>query len=135
MCHSLISIIVPVYNIESYIANCLDSILNQTYPNLEIIVVDDASTDNSGKIIDKYAKHNFQSKIIHKQHGGLSDSRNIVMQASHGSYIGFVDGDDMISPHMYEFLLESLLLQKNDFVLCSYEKFSGDEFEFYTTHY
>lgn len=90
----LISVIVPVYNTEKYLPKCLDSIINQTYKNLEIILVDDGSTDTSGKICDKYAKEDKRIKVIHKENGGQSSARNAGIKASGGEYICFSDSDD-----------------------------------------
>ena len=97
----LVSVIVAVYNIEEYLPRCVDSILAQTYRNLEIILVDDGSKDQSGSICDSYAEKDRRIKVIHKKNGGLSDARNAGMDAATGEYIGFVDGDDWIEPDMY----------------------------------
>lgn len=104
--NELISIIIPVYNIEKYLKNCLDSVCNQTYTSLQIILVDDGSTDSSGDICDQYARHDNRILVIHKENGGLSDARNAGMRVVEGAYIGFVDGDDWIEPDMYENMLE-----------------------------
>ena len=103
----LITVIIPVYNVESYIKKCVKSIINQTYHNLEIIIVDDGSTDNSGKICDELALLDNRIKIIHKENGGLSDARNTGIDIANGEYIGFVDSDDYIDEEMYEQLLEA----------------------------
>ena len=100
----LISIIVPIYNVELYLEKCIESIINQTYKNLEIILVDDGSTDSCGKICDEYAKKDNRIKVIHKINGGLSDARNKGMEIAKGKYIGFVDGDDYVASDMYETL-------------------------------
>lgn len=101
----LISIIVPVYNVETFLRQCLDSIVTQTYKNLEIILVDDGSTDNSGKVCDEYAERDRRIKVIHKSNSGVSSARNVGLNVATGKYIGFVDGDDWIEPDMYEYLL------------------------------
>lgn len=101
----LISVIVPVYNVEKYLYRCVDSIRNQTYQNLEIILVDDGSTDNSSILCDEIAKIDIRIKIIHKKNGGLSSARNKGIAVSTGDYIGFVDSDDWIMADMYEYLL------------------------------
>jgi glycosyltransferase involved in cell wall biosynthesis len=98
----LISVIVPVYNVEKYLRECVDSILQQTYKELEIILVDDGSTDKSGKICEEYAKIDGRIHVIHKKNGGLSDTRNTGLSICMGEYIGFVDSDDWIAPDMYE---------------------------------
>ncbi len=97
-----ISVIIPVYNVENYIRKCVDSVLGQTYQNLEIILVDDGATDLSGKICDEYAKKDNRVIVIHKENGGLSDARNAGLEIATGDYIGFVDSDDWIEPDMYE---------------------------------
>lgn len=96
----LISVIVPVYNVEKYLKKCLDSIVNQTYKNLEIIIVDDGSTDNSGLICDEYSKNDSRIKVIHKKNGGLSDARNVGLDNANGKYISFIDSDDYIEENM-----------------------------------
>ena len=108
MINNLISIIVPVYNVEEYLPACLDSIINQTYTEIEIILVDDGSTDSSGEICDRYAKIDERVKVIHKSNGGLSDSRNVGIQVAKGEYIGFVDSDDYVEFDMYETLFNIL---------------------------
>ena len=106
MSNKLISVIVPVYKVEPYIHKCLDSILAQTYQNLEIILVDDGSPDSCGKICDEYVARDPRIKVIHKPNGGLSDARNAGLDVCTGEYIGFVDSDDWIEPHMYQRLYE-----------------------------
>ncbi len=92
----LISIIVPVYNIESYLPRCLETISKQTYQNLEIILIDDGSTDSSGSICDKFAKKDHRAKVIHQQNAGPSGARNTGMAYASGEYLMFVDGDDYL---------------------------------------
>jgi len=103
-----ISIIVPVYNVEKYLKECIESILSQTYKNIEIILIDDGSTDNSGKICDEYLKKDSRVKVIHKENGGLSDARNTGIEIASGKYIGFVDSDDYIAKDMYDFLYQNI---------------------------
>ena len=100
-----ISVIVPVYKVEDYLKRCIDSIINQTYRNLEIILVDDGSPDKCGDICDEYAGKDNRIKVIHKSNGGLSDARNKGIEVATGEYIGFVDSDDWIESTMYERLL------------------------------
>ena len=104
-----ISIIVPVYKTEPYLRKCVDSILAQTHPDLEVILVDDGSPDHSGQICDEYAVQDPRVRVIHKPNGGLSDARNAGLDICTGDYIGFVDSDDWIEPTMYGTLLEMLL--------------------------
>ena len=93
----LISIIVPIYNVEAYLAKCINSIINQTYGNLEIFLVDDGSPDRCGLICDEYAKQDARIKVIHKKNGGLSDARNVAIDVAKGEYITFVDSDDYVA--------------------------------------
>ena len=102
--NELISIIVPVYNVEQYLNKCVESIINQTYKNIEIILVNDGSTDNSGKLCDELKLRDDRIQVIHKQNGGLSDARNAGLKIAKGEYIGFVDSDDYIAKDMFETL-------------------------------
>lgn len=122
---SKISVIVPVYKVEEYLPKCLDSIINQTYKNLEIILVDDGSPDNSGKICDEYAEKDNRIKVIHKENGGVARARNAGLDAASGDYIGFVDSDDWIEKDMYELLMENAKAYDADISMCGetvYEK-------------
>lgn len=101
-----ISIIVPVFNVESYLRKCVDSLINQTFADIEIILVDDGSTDNSANICDEYSLKDKRIKVIHKENGGLSDARNAGLEVCKGEYIGFVDGDDYVSESMYQILYD-----------------------------
>lgn len=116
----MISVIVAVYNIEKYIAKCIESIINQTYKDLEIILVDDGATDSSGQICEEYAKKDSRIKVIHRVNGGLSAARNTGIEWAHGDFIAFVDGDDWIEPTMYEEMINQALEKKADFVACRY---------------
>lgn len=98
----LISIIIPVYNVESYLEKCLISVCHQTYVNLQIIIVDDGSTDKSGEICDRFSKKDSRIVVIHKTNGGLADARNVGLSIAAGDYIGFVDSDDWIELNMFE---------------------------------
>ena len=114
----LISIIVPIYKVEKYLRRCLDSILAQTYTHLEIILIDDGSPDNCGKICDEYAAQDSRIKVIHQKNHGVYVARNAGLQAASGEYIGFVDGDDYIKPDMYQTLLEGALKNQADITMC-----------------
>ncbi len=116
----LITIIVPIYQVEKYLKKCIDSILNQTYKNLEIILVDDGSTDNSPKICDDYKKKDNRIKVIHKENGGLSDARNAGMKIATGKYIGFIDSDDYIKSDMYQVLYENIVKTNADISICDF---------------
>lgn len=113
-----ISIIVPVYNVENYVSNCITSLLKQTYENIEIILVDDGSLDNSGKICDEYAKKDERIKVIHQKNAGVSAARNRGIEVATGDYIGFVDSDDYVSEEMYEHLLSVCLNNNVDIAQC-----------------
>lgn len=112
----LISVIVPIYRVEKYLEPCIESIINQTYKNLEIILVDDGSDDNCGEICDKYAKIDARIKVIHKKNAGLNNARKSGIKIASGKYIGYVDGDDWIEPDMYETLLRNAVKYNVDVV-------------------
>ena len=103
-----ISIIVPVYNIEEYLPRCIESILNQTYTNLQLVLVDDGSKDKSGKICDEYAKKDNRIVVVHKENGGSSSARNKGIEVAMGEYLGFVDSDDYVEPDMYEKMVDTI---------------------------
>ena len=105
----LISVIIPVYNVVDLLPKCVDSIRRQTYRNLEIILVDDGSTDNSGALAEKMALEDKRIRVFHKENGGSSSARNLGISKAQGDYIGFVDSDDYIEPEMYEKLLATAL--------------------------
>lgn len=106
--HIKISVIVPIYNIKGYIKRCVDSIVNQTYSNLEIILVDDGSTDGSGVLCDRFSEQDQRIIAIHKQNGGLADARNVGLDKATGQVISFIDGDDYVDYRMYEIMLNAL---------------------------
>ena len=113
-----ISVIVPVYKVEKYLQRCIESIINQTYKNLEIILIDDGSPDNCGIICDEYAKKDNRIKVIHKENGGLSDARNAGLDIATGEYIAFVDSDDYIALNMFETLHSLMIKDNSDMALC-----------------
>lgn len=115
----VISIIVPVYKVEAYLDECIQSIVQQTYSNLEIILVDDGSPDSSGAKCDDWAGKDNRIKVIHKENGGLSDARNAGLDIATGDYIAFVDSDDWILPEMYERLLSTLRKENADICACN----------------
>lgn len=104
----LISVVVPVYNVEKYLRKCVDSIINQTYKNLEIILVDDGSPDNCGKICDEYEKKDNRVKVIHKENGGLSDARNVGTRNAIGKYLTYIDSDDFVSSDYIDVMYQSI---------------------------
>ena len=114
----LISVIVPVYKVEPYLRRCIDSIRNQTYTNLEIILVDDGSPDNCGHICDEYAQKDKRILVIHQENGGLSAARNSGLARCTGAYIGFVDSDDCIHPEMYERLYKDICTYHTRLAFC-----------------
>lgn len=116
----LISVIVPVFNIEKYVPECIESIQKQTYHNMQIILVDDGSSDNSGLLCDRYAATDSRIAVIHKENGGLVSARKTGIQAARGRYVGFVDGDDYIAPKMYQRLVKEIETSQADFVQAGY---------------
>ena len=116
----LISVIVPVYNVEAYLDKCISSIVNQTYRNLEIILVDDGSPDNCPAICDAWKEKDSRIVVLHKENGGLSDARNAGMGAAHGEFISFIDGDDWIEPRFFEVLQHELEAQNADVAAVQY---------------
>ena len=116
----LISVIVPVYNVEDYLEKCVKSILSQTYPKFELILVDDGSKDSSGSICDKLASFDSRIVCIHKQNGGLSSARNTALDLCKGQYITFVDSDDLIASNALELMMDYAIKCQSDIVVTSY---------------
>ncbi|MFG6340471.1 MAG: glycosyltransferase [Lachnospiraceae bacterium] len=114
-----ISVIVPVYNIEPYVERCIRSILSQTYNNLEVIIINDGSTDNSGSICHRLALSDSRIRVIDQKNAGLSEARNTGLRIAQGTYIAFVDGDDYIDEKMYEILHKRLVQENSDLALCN----------------
>lgn len=115
-----ISVIVPIYKVEQYLPKCIDSIINQTYKNLEIILVDDGSPDNCGRICDEYAEKDDRIKVIHQENMGLPGARNSGMDIASGEYIAFVDSDDWLELDMYECLLKQIIENETDAAYCGF---------------
>ena len=126
---NLISVIIPVYNAEKFLNKCLDSVIGQTYKNLEIILVDDGSQDDSGKICDEYAQKDNRIKVIHKENGGDSSARNTGLKMATGKYITTIDSDDWIELNAYEDMLKVLLEKNVDIVRCGFYKNYGEKCE------
>lgn len=122
----LISVIVPVYNIEKYIEKCIVSISSQTYKSLEIILVDDGSTDSSGSICDTLSKNDRRIKVIHKKNGGLSDARNAGLEVAEGEYFSFIDGDDFITPDTLEKLYNAAVSTASEISVCNMLRYYED---------
>ena len=118
----IVSVIIPVYNVKPYLEESLESVINQTYKNLEIIVVDDGSNDGSEKICDEYAPKDDRIKIIHRKNGGLSVARNTGLDNMNGEYIAFLDSDDIYHPAMIQEMLLPLLYNKADCAVCKQRK-------------
>ena len=114
----MLSVIIPVYNVEPYLEKCLDSVLKQTYKDMEILIIDDGSTDRSGAISDEYAAKDSRIRVFHTENRGLSAARNLGLDNAVGGYIGFVDSDDWIEPDMYEVLLKKAEETGADIVEC-----------------
>ena len=117
---SLISVIIPVYNVSQYLCCCLDSVVNQTYRNMEIILVNDGSTDSSGSICDEYAHKDARVTVIHKENRGVAHTRNVGIEAAHGEYIMFVDSDDWVDSNICEVLLNAICDFGTRSAMCSY---------------
>lgn len=122
MMDDLISVIIPIYKVEQFLPRCLDSVLAQTYQNLEIILIDDGSTDNCGKICDDYAEKDKRITVIHKENGGLSSARNAGLDIATGEYITFIDSDDFINHKMIERLADTMTECCADVVICNHKK-------------
>ena len=122
----LVSIIVPVYNVKPYLNRCVDSLLGQSYQNMELLLVDDGSTDGSETLCDEYAAQDARVRVLYKKNGGLSDARNAGVDAAKGEYLSFVDGDDWVSPYYIENLYRALEQAGADFsASCFEEVFEG----------
>ena len=123
----LVSVIIPVYNVEQYFSYCMASVLKQSYQNMEIILVDDESTDSSGAMCDAFARQDSRVKVIHKQNGGLSSARNAGIECMTGKYVLFIDSDDYVRIDHVQLLLHYAMKDKADLVVGSYMKVVGDQ--------
>lgn len=123
----LVSVIVPIYRVEEYLSRCVDSIIQQTYSNLEIILVDDGSPDASGNISDEYAKRDSRIKVIHKENGGLVSARKAGVEKATGTYITFVDGDDWLKNDFYENMVQCITSEKIDMVCAGFTQCFEDK--------
>ena len=123
----VVSIIVPVYNVKSYVGECVESLCRQTYTNLEILLVDDGSTDGSGEVCDEYADRDERIRVIHQANRGLSGARNTGLDNVQGEYIAFVDSDDLVSPNYVETLYELLMRYDADIAACAYIKVTTEQ--------
>lgn len=125
----MVSIIVPVYNVEKYLQRCVDSLINQTYQIIEIILVDDGSTDESGTLCDSFAEQDNRILVVHKENGGVSEARNAGIDVANGDYICFIDSDDYAETTWVEVLLDNLNKNNSDIVICGYYADFCDEDE------
>lgn len=123
----LVSVVVPVYNVESYLEKCIRSICGQTFDELEIILVDDGATDRSGEICDNWAQKDFRIRVIHKANGGLSDARNAGIEAAAGNWLMFVDSDDTIAPHTIERLYRAAVEHGCEIAVCNIVRIYDDD--------
>ncbi|MCL2519058.1 MAG: glycosyltransferase [Oscillospiraceae bacterium] len=122
-----ISIIVPVYNVEKYFDKCINSILNQTYLNVEVILINDGSSDGSGQLCDKYKEQDNRIKVMHQDNQGQAIARNNGLDIATGNYIGFVDSDDWIEDDMYELLYKNIINYTADISMCKYTPIEEDQ--------
>lgn len=127
MDEKLISIIVPIYNVEKYLNGCINSVLKQTYKNIEILLIDDGSTDDSKIICDEYAKKDTRIKVVHKKNGGLSDARNVGIEKANGKYITFIDSDDDIKEDYIEYLYQLLFKNNTRMSIAAYTVISHNK--------
>lgn len=128
--NKMVSVIIPVYNVEKYLNRCLDSVIQQSYRNIEIILIDDGSTDNSGHICDEYSKIDSRICVFHKSNGGLSEARNLGLDHVHGDFITFIDSDDFVSKWYIEYLITLIKKHNADMAVCQYRESADDSYEF-----
>ena len=133
MDNPLVSIVIPVYNVEKYVAQSIESIINQTYRNIEILIVDDGATDNSGNICDEYQKKDSRITVIHKENGGLSSARNVAMEIAKGEYIFFHDSDDAVAPDIIEAYVNLCKQYDAEIVMGTTYDFYGELIDYPTT--
>ena len=131
----MISVIVPVYNVETYLKECLDSLLAQTCEDLEVIMVDDGSTDSSGRVCEEYAACYDHFHVIHKENQGLGMARNTGLQYVTGDYVTFLDSDDYLAPDCLERLYETLEAEQADYCKCGFKRVNNEKQVLYTVHY
>lgn len=123
----MVSVIIPVYKVENYLKRCVDSILEQSYENLEIILVDDGSPDRCGEICDEYIKKDSRIKVVHKQNGGLSSARNAGIKVATGNFISFIDSDDWVDKDFIKNLRSALIQENSDMSACLFCRIKGTE--------
>lgn len=123
----MVSVIIPVYNVQEYLARCVDSVLSQTYTDLEIILVDDGSLDMSGDMCDDYAHQDSRVRVVHKSNGGLSDARNAGLDVARGSYVTFIDADDYVHPQFVEKLYDTIHSTGAQIAACTWQELKDGE--------
>lgn len=122
----MISVIIPVYNTKKYLQSCLNSILAQTYTDLEVLFIDDGSTDGSGELLDAFAEQDSRVRVIHQKNGGVCAARNRGIEEARGDYLSFIDSDDTLEPDLYETLMSLIREHGVDIAHCSYNRVTGD---------
>lgn len=127
MMGELVGIIIPVYNVEKYIRRCLDTVISQTYKNIEVLLIDDGSSDSSYSICQEYSKKDNRLKLLHKENGGVSSARNIGIDVANGKYISFVDADDWVEPDYIEMLIKTMGGGNNVIVFCQHFSNGNDD--------
>ena len=125
--NNTISTIIPVYNVSTYISECMESILSQDYPDLEIILVDDGSTDDSGRICDAYAQRDNRIQVIHQPNGGAAAAKNAGLRVASGEYLSFVDSDDSLEPGAYAHMVQLMEAHGADIVQCAFRDVFKDQ--------
>lgn len=123
----LVSVVIPVYNVENYLNDCVKSVVNQTYQNLEIILVDDGSTDSSPQMCDQYAKQDNRIKVIHQENSGVAIARNVGIKNASGSYLYFLDSDDYLVPNAIQIMYDTIEKEKSEIVFFEAETFKDDQ--------
>ena len=129
--HPLISVLMPVYNVKDYVAEAIDSILNQTYTNFELIIINDGSTDGSGSIAETYKAKDKRIKLYHIENGGIANARNLALSYAQGEFVTFVDSDDTVKEDYLECLYEGLSKYNADISFCSYYRYVEEEKMYY----
>lgn len=135
MNNDLISVIVPIYNVEKYLPECIDSIIKQTYKNIEIVLIEDGCTDNSGRICDEYTKKDERIKVIHKNYSGVSGARNAGLDEAKGKYISFVDSDDYINEQFLEKLYNAIIENNTQIAQCNFIRVDDNKNEIHRRGY
>lgn len=123
----LITVVIPIYNVEKYLEKCIKSVLNQTYKNIEVLLINDGSPDNSDKIMERFSEKDDRIKCFYKKNGGLSDARNYALKRANGKYICFIDSDDFIDKTYVEKLYNSIIKEKSEIAWCNFRKIKNND--------